>query len=200
MMRKFLTLIAGGLVTFRRDRRGVSAVEFALISPVLILIYMGMAELSQGMTAHRRVSHAASAVGDLVAQAETLTDADMADIFAATATILSPYPVTTLKLRVTSITGDSKGVPKVDWSDVPSGQTGLAALTKNATVPTCASSSSTGCVPSGLITAQGDNVIMSESTYTYTALIKYVIKNGLNFSEKFYLRPRKVSKIVRTAT
>ena len=186
-MRAALASLKRGLVAFRRDRRGVSAVEFALISPILILMYLGLAELSQGMTAQRRVSHAASAVGDLVAQSDTLTNADMTDVFSATTTILSPYPTTTLKLRVTSITGDSSGVPKVDWSSVPTGQTGLTGYATGATVT----------LPTGLITAAGENVIMSEATYTYNALVKYVIKNGLNFNEKFYLRPRRVAKVTR---
>jgi Flp pilus assembly protein TadG len=184
------SVLRRGLAAFRRDRRGVSAVEFALISPVLILTYMGLGELSQGMIAQRRVSHAASAVGDLVAQSDTITNAGMADIFEATKTILSPFPATPLKLRVTSITGDAQGVPKVDWSDVPSGQSGLTAMTTGATVT----------LPTGLISAAGDNVVMAEATYTYSATVKYVLKNGLNFSEKFYLRPRKVAKVVRTAS
>ena len=32
-----------GALRFFRDRRGVAAVEFALIAPVLILLYMGLA-------------------------------------------------------------------------------------------------------------------------------------------------------------
>jgi Flp pilus assembly protein TadG len=186
-MRGPLTLLKRGLGAFRRDRRGVSAVEFALISPVLILTYFGLAELSQGMMAQRRVSHAASAVGDLVAQSDGITNAGMSDIFAASETILSPFPTTSLKVRVTSVTGDAQGVPKVDWSD---GHGGMAPLAQGSTVT----------LPAGLITAAGDNVIMSEATYKYDAVVKYVIKNGLNFSEKFYLRPRKVNKVPRTAS
>lgn len=188
------------LGAFRRDRRGVSAVEFALIAPVLITTYMGLAELSQGMTAQRRVSHAASAIGDLVAQDDKVINTEMADIFSSARTIMIPYSPTTLSLRVTSITVDSSGVARVDWSDAPTGQPKLPELTDNAPVATCSSSVTTGCVPTGLLTTAGENVILSEATYTYEALVKYVIKNGLNFSEKFYLRPRKVSKVARTAT
>jgi Flp pilus assembly protein TadG len=188
------------LKAFRRDSRGVSAVEFALIAPVLITTFMGLAELSQGMTVQRRVSHAASAVGDLVAQSDKITDAGITGVFKAATTILVPFSTTPLSLRVTSITGNAQGIPKVDWSDSPSGQPGLPELADGATVPTCSSTAASGCVPTGLITAAGENVILSESQYTYTAMVKYVIKNGLNFNEKFYLRPRRVAKVPRSAT
>ena len=38
----------------RRDHRGVSAVEFALIVPLLILMYVGVAEM--GNSAHSRAA------------------------------------------------------------------------------------------------------------------------------------------------
>ncbi len=184
-MRRFLSAITRRLARFGLDARGVSAVEFALISPLLILTYMGLAELSQAMIAQRRVSHAASAIGDLVAQADAVSLSGMADIFAASSTILSPYSTSTLKMRITSITGDVNGNPKVAWSSIPSGQSGMSAYATGASVT----------LPTGLITTSGENVIMAEATYTYTPLVKYVVKNGLNFSEKFYLRPRKVAAI-----
>lgn len=178
------------LADLLKDRRGVSALEFALTAPLLILVYFGMAELSQAVISHRRVAHAASAIGDLVAQDDKVTTSEMTDIFAAGTTILSPYSATPLNMRITSLTGDSNGNPKVDWSVVPTGQTTLTAYANGASVT----------LPAGLIVSQGDNVVMSEATYTYDSPVKYVLKNALNFNEKFYLRPRKVAKVVYPAT
>ena len=120
----------------------------------------------------------------LAAQSSSVTTANLTDMFAAATTILAPFPTATLKLRVSSITGDSSGTPKVDWSSVQG--SGQVALTKAATV--------TG-LPTGLISAAGDNVIMAESTYTYNSTVPFVLKNGLTFTEKFYLRPRSVSVV-----
>lgn len=175
----------GRFGAFRRDQRGVSAVEFALIAPFLILIYFGLAELSQGLMAKRRVSHAASAVGDLVGQTESLNNAQKNDIFAAASNIVSPFPTAPLKLRITSITGNASGAPRVDWSD---GSPGLEAYDHCAVVPS---------FPTGLITAAGENVIMAEATYTYTSPVAQVLPNGLTFTERFFLRPRKVSRVSR---
>jgi Flp pilus assembly protein TadG len=56
------------------DVRGVSAVEFALIAPVMILFYAGMVDLCQGYMALKRTSHA-SAVADLASQSRSMTKA-----------------------------------------------------------------------------------------------------------------------------
>ena len=174
------------LRAFRRDRRGVSALEFALISPVLIMAYFGLSELSGALMAQRRAAHTASAIGDLVAQDSSISNADMTDIFSAAQTIMTPFPTTTLKMRVTSITADSTGSPKVMWSDAQ----GMTALTVGNTV--------TG-LPSGVISAAGDSIIMTETTYQYVSPAAAVLPNGLNFSEKFYLKPRGTTQVARTS-
>lgn len=171
---------------FWRDQRGVSAVEFALIAPVLITFYFGMAETTQAMMAKRRASHIASTIGDLVAQDSVITNAEMTDLFTIGQTLLSPFPTTTLKMRVTSVTANSSGVVKVDWSD---GQ-GLTALAKDSTY--------TG-IPSGLIAAN-QSLIIAEVSYSYDSPIKKYVPNTLNWNDKYYLRPRQANTVMRQAT
>ncbi len=48
-----------GFGKFRRDQRGVSAVEFAFIAPVLILFYFGLAEYTQALMAQRKTINTA---------------------------------------------------------------------------------------------------------------------------------------------
>ena len=60
--------IIGWLSRFARDRRGVSAVEFAFIAPVMIGLYFGCAEISDGVAADRKVSLIAGALANLAAQ------------------------------------------------------------------------------------------------------------------------------------
>ncbi len=172
------------LKRFCRDRRGVSAIEFALIAPFLIVLYTGMAELSQGMSAQRRVSHAASAVGDIITQSDTITATNVDDVLNAATTIMKPFAATSLKLRITSVTADSNGNPKSEWSR---GKNGLTAYTNGTAVS----------IPTGLLSA-GDNLLVAEAAYTYTSPVTSVLPNALTFSEKFYLKARKGSKVACT--
>ncbi len=171
------------LKSLGRDRRGVSAVEFALIAPAMIAFYFGMAEITQALLAERRAGHAASAVGDLVAQSSSVSDSDLTDIFAIAMTIMQPYETTSLKMRVTSVTGDVAGVPKVDWSSA----SGMTALTAGATVVG---------VPSGVVSA-GQSVVMSEVSYSYDSPVDFLVPNAVTFTRKFYLRPRKSDMVAK---
>lgn len=172
---------------FGRDQRGVSAVEFALIAPMMVLLYFGLAELCQALIAERKASHVASSVGDLVAQSESVVAASsgsgptgLADIFAIGNSIMAPYATSTLQIRVTSVTANATAVPKVDWSV---GYGGYAALVKQATVT----------LPMTL--NAGDSIIMSEVKYRYNSSIGYVLPKVQDYTEAFYLRPRRSDKV-----
>lgn len=164
----------------RRDRRGVSAIEFALIAPVMILFYFGLAELCQAYMAQKRMAHSAAAVADLVAQTDVVTKDELADISAIGALIMKPYAATTLTTRISSVTRNSSGVVKVDWVY----GTARTALARGDTVT----------VPADTI-AKGESLVMVESGYTYESPVKYIIKKATTFSNKAYLRPRRVDMV-----
>jgi Flp pilus assembly protein TadG len=157
------------------DRRGVAAVEFALISPLLLLLYFGSVEITQGLMARQKVAHAASAVGDLVAQSSTVTAAKVTDIFGAGATYMYPYSSAGLKLRVSSLTADANGAVTVAWSQGD----GLPAYAKGSAIT----------APSSVIAA-GGSAILGEAQYTYTSLFGQVLPKPITFSETYYLAPR----------
>lgn len=165
-----------------RDPRGVSAVEFALIAPLLIGLYVGAIELGNALTINRRTSAVASTAADLAAQVKTVTAADLKDIVAASSSILTPYPATSpfpLKIVLTSVVADDKNATKVDWSYASNG--GTARACKSAVT-----------LPAGL-TQANSSVIMAEVTYAFTPLLNLSFANpgSFNMSRTFYARPRK---------
>lgn len=169
---------AGFLSRFGRDRSGIAAVEFAMIAPVLILIYFGLAEFCQAYMAQRRMGHATSQVADIVAQAQTITADTVDDTFAIGGLILAPFPDSALGLRVTSITRGNDGVARVVWSrgqrmDVRSGVV---------------------TVPADLI-ANGESIIMSEGTYEFISPLGRVIPGMRRFNHTYWLRPRLVNAV-----
>ena len=169
----------GLLRRFGSDLSGASAVEFAIIAPVLILIYFGLAEFCQAYMAQRRMGHSTSQVADIVAQYQTV-DADLIDdTFAIGGLVLAPFSDATLSLRVTAITRDNNGVARVTWSR------GKGSLAKRSGVV---------AVPAGLI-ENGESIIMSEGAYSYTSTLGQVLPGTRTFNHTYWLRPRLVNTI-----
>jgi Flp pilus assembly protein TadG len=170
------------LGSLARDSSGVAAVEFALLLPILALLYFGSVELTQGVMTQERTEHVASTVGDLVAQNSTITSAGVSDIFGVGGTVMYPYPTSALKMRVSSLQADSKGVVKVVWSQASGG---LSPLTAGSTV---------SGLPTNVVQAN-ESVIMSESQDTYTSAFGRVMQSPVVFSQKAYLHPRLSSQV-----
>lgn len=172
------------LMRFFRDGRGTAAVEFAFVAPLMILLYCGLAELTQGMMADRRASHVASTIGDLVAQETQVTQSDMDDVFKVGKAVIAPFPSGTLSMRVTSVVANASGTPQVSWSRASG--SALTQLANGATV---------SGLPAGLIAAN-ESVVMAEVRYTYTSALQKALPNTLTFNEKYYLKPRKGSQVL----
>lgn len=160
------------------DERGVSAVEFAMLAPVLIAFYFGMAEFCQGFMAQKRMGHVSAMVADLVAQEETIATANIDDFFDIGGLIMKPFPTAPLQQRVSSVTRTS-GTARVDWSRGD----GMAPRAVNSTIT----------LPTDLI-ADGESVIVSEATYDYDSPVDYFMPGITRFSHIYYLRPRTVDK------
>jgi Flp pilus assembly protein TadG len=172
---------------FRRDRKGVSAVEFALIAPLLIASYFGLAEMCGAMLAERKASLIASEIGDLVAQGTSMNTAGINDIFAVANTVMSPMPTTTLNMRISCITADSTDkIFTVAWTKTSGNWTTAVAQGQTVTLP------------AGLLAANA-SIIRSEVQYTYSSPVSDFIKTPLTFNETFYLVPRQSATVTWVA-
>ena len=172
--------MAGLLQRLRGDRRGVSAVEFALLAPVMIAFYFGLCEFAQAFMAQQRMGHASATVADLVTQTQGVTQADIDDIFSVGGVIMSPFPADSLRQRVTSLTMDNRGRAKVDWSRGD----GMSPLSNGATV----------AIPDGLI-EEDQTIVMAEVEYDFDSPVDFLLPALTQFSNTYYLRPRRVDFI-----
>lgn len=94
---------------------GISAIEFALLAPFLMFLYLGSIELSFLMETDRKVTKAASTMSDLSGRFEQLDSDALDDIHHAARMIFLPDNVSEARLRITSFTMiDDK--PTVEWS------------------------------------------------------------------------------------
>jgi Flp pilus assembly protein TadG len=170
------------LARFARDRRGVSAVEFAMLLPLMITLYLGAVEVSQGIGIDRKVTLTTRTVADLASQVSSINNADMSNMLTASAAVIAPYDTSKLQVTVTAVNVDSNGVAKVAWSDTLGG-------TKRA-------EGSTVTLPAALNVAN-TTLIWSEVAYSYTPAIGYVITGTLNLSDQIWMRPRLSETVTR---
>src|ERR1700742_830592 len=103
---------------FAADQNGVSAVEFAILLPLMLTLYLGGVEISQAVSADRKTTLVAHTVGDLTAQSTDVTSAgDIPNFFNAGTKVAYPFTATVLKMTVSSVCIDATGTrATIAWS------------------------------------------------------------------------------------
>jgi Flp pilus assembly protein TadG len=190
------TGLARCLTAFRRDRSGVSALEFAFVLPLMLTIYIGSFELSQGLSAKTKVSQTARTITDLVSRSATtdpscaptptpcILTSQMSDIFQATNTIMSPFTITSAQfvLVVSTINIDANGNSTIGQSCASDGNTYYTAG-QSITVPAAL------IVPS-------TQLIWGTASYTYSPFLVrggapfYTMVGPVTLADQMYMSPR----------
>lgn len=165
---------------FWRDGKAVAAVEFALILPVLIVLYLGSIEGSQLITVDRRVTMISGALGDLVARSQkTILPSDIDKYFVMTNTMMAPVNSTGLKQVVSSVYLKA-GVAKVQWSRGYGGGTKRAA---NSTFPFATNDKIKTLVTDGY-------VIVAETYFPYKPMLGLFFRSDINLYKQGVYLPR----------
>jgi Flp pilus assembly protein TadG len=116
---KFNNLATSGgelLKRFRKDKTGAAAIEFAFIAPLLITMFLGTMEISQGVEINKKVARSAGVIGDLVGQNSELTMSELQDLMEVGKAILQPYNRSAMSVTVSLIEIDEDANPKISWS------------------------------------------------------------------------------------
>jgi Flp pilus assembly protein TadG len=157
------------------DRRGIAATEFAVIVPIMLVMFFGVVEFSSGVAVDRKVTLMARTLSDLTSQSISVASSDMTNFFAASNAIMTPYSPAPTRATISELYIDPNTlVARVQWS--------------NGSSPRAVSS--TVVVPSALAVA-GTYLIYSEVSYRYTPAVGYVMATtGVNLRDTSYTRPR----------
>lgn len=170
------------LRAFRDDIRAVAAVEFALILPLLIGLYIGTIEVSTLYSADHKVATVASTMADLVSRENAeIKSSDLTNYFKAARTILQPYPSTGLVQTVSLLTIDTDGVAKVKWSVADGAPTGRDA---DSIFPLEASAKINELARSG------GWLVAAEVTYPHSPIVGFVITDTVTLRHVQYFLPR----------
>ena len=145
MFLPMLTAALALVTDFRRSCRATAAVEFAMIAPVALLLYVGVAEVGdgviggvgaggEGFSARRRATTVATTLVDLVALQGTTTQTTstptpgnavsattLSSLLTSAATLMAPEPTAPLTMTISAVdvTNTSQGTccsALVRWS------------------------------------------------------------------------------------
>ena len=176
--------LRNALRRLRRSETATAAVEFALILPVMLFVYVGTLEASTLISMDRKIQSVTGAVGDLVSRADTtLTASTLTDYFKAASGILTPYPTTDLVQVVTQVEIKSDGTTRVDWSRQYANGV-LSTSTKYL-------ANTTRKIPPEMINiAKGKYIIVAESGISYLPLYGIVFKTAIPLYRENYYIPR----------
>ena len=171
--------------TYRRftaATQGVAAIEFAMILPVLVLIFLATFDGGRAIAAYMKMRAATYALASITNQYAIIQAVDMTSILGATSVVMAPYTSGAPAVKISQIQINSSGVASVEWS-AAQGTTARA-------VPS-------SITPPSAIVVNSSYLILAEVSYTFTPLFGYFgSSSGITFSDSLYVTPRSVSCIV----
>ncbi len=172
--------------TLREDKGGFAAVEFAMVVPIMIVLFLGSVEFSLALSYDRRVTAISSATADLVAQEEEVDSNYLDDVMKIADGLLPPdADFADLDIKLVSVVTDADSNVTVSWSYNRTGGTPYA------------QDSAYNDLPADLVEPLS-SVIVSEVSYVYNPPVGHFITGNITLSERFFLRPRKSLQVTKT--
>lgn len=184
------------IARFAGDSRGLAAVEFAFIVPLMLVLLFGMIDISSGVAIDRKVTLTTRSLSDLVSQGTSVSQTDLKNFFGFGGAIMAPYSVNSgeLQQKVTQLAVDGSKNVKVVWSYSATIANNTATVTSGYAPNTVITT-----VPANLLVAN-TYLIWSEVKYSYTPITGYLLGNTvIPLSDQTYTRPRQSDKVDYTS-
>jgi Flp pilus assembly protein TadG len=197
---RILSPLSSRFLRFAGDRRGVSAVEFALLLPLMLTMYFGSFVVTEAISIDRQVTLVASTVGEITSQYSQVASSDVTNILGAATAVLNggqtppPFPIANAQVTLSSIKIDATNgspIATIAWSQALTGN----GHSLNSVV--------TSSIPQGLLNASPNSVsyvIWGEASYNYTPVVGSAIWTGINGTKAMYdqifLRPRQSTCVI----
>jgi Flp pilus assembly protein TadG len=170
---------------FSSDRRGALIAEFAAAMPVLVILLLGGVEVSRFALLNQRMDRLATVMGDLVAQAETLSENDVTQLFQATGHVAWPFDMATKgNVIISSISipaPPAAQTPKITWQRHIGGLVSSSQIGAQNAAPT---------LPGGLTVATGQTLIVAEVYYDFSPMLIGSLVLAHRIYHRAFFRPR----------
>lgn len=183
------------VAAFADDGRGIAAIEFAMLVPVMLLLFFGTVIFSSAIAVDRKVTLMARTFSNLVSENYGVTAVQLQNFFNADTAIMTPYDATRTSAVITEIYIDPTTLsPKVEWSVAYNG----ANASPLAVAHTVGNPLTPNSVPSALAVG-GTYLILSEIGYAFqppAAGAMGLMPNTVNLKDIAFTRPRQSACVI----
>ena len=184
-------IMPGVVSVYRRfiaSTRGVAAIEFAMILPVMLIMLLATFDAGNAIAVYMKVRSATYILAAITNQYSTTTpiqSTDMTAITGATSAVLAPYSSSPVVVVISeaSISAAKQTTATVVWSATLNG----TALGVGSSLPLPASLNTTN---NNTCSAYPCYVIYGQVQYTFTPLFGYFAKGGITLSDSVFVTPR----------
>ena len=182
--------LPGNIRRFVDSNRAVAALEFAMIMPTLLLMFLGSFDAGNAINVYTKVRASTYSLAAITNQYGDGTNPNyppisttiMTQITGATAAILSPYPSSGTTVIISQIKATSATAAVVSWSYAVNG-TALTANTPFTGLPTnFAANTCNGTYPCYAIFAQ--------VSYSFSPMFGAFLTGPITLADSLYTTPR----------
>jgi Flp pilus assembly protein TadG len=168
---------------FIASTRGLAAIEFAMIMPVLLIMFLSSFDGANAIAIYMKVRAATYTLAAVTNQYgignDSISTSTMTSITGATGAVLAPYSSSPTVVTISQIKATSATNATVSWSYSVNG----TALAGTYTLPTnFAKNTCGGTYPC--------YVILASVSYTYTPLFGSYMTGPITLSDSLYVTPR----------
>jgi Flp pilus assembly protein TadG len=148
-----------------RDRRGIAAVEFAIIASVLAVALLGGTELSRYTLMHQKMDRVSSSVSNWVAQSSTMAITDFENMWAAAKEVAKPFEIDGGKGKViiSFIVAETNSNYRITWQ-----RSGAGTIAKTSQL---GNQGGLAKLPTGVTMKQGDTMVAVEVYALYEPFV-----------------------------
>ncbi len=166
----------------RRDIHGVIAIEFALILPILVVLFLGAAEFGRLILLSQKLQNGAFVLADLIGRDERISESKIEDIFHAVGMVMKPFDFSTNgRAIVTSVGGSDDDGPLVNWQRYGAGQFDTASAV--------GVEGGEAAISEALTLDNGETLLVAELYFSFEPLFGLMLDPYI-IRKEAYLKPR----------
>lgn len=114
---------------FHHNQSGVAALEFVLIFPILIMLFLGCVELYGHFHAVRKVGNVTASLADIVAQTASISTGQLDSLHPIATSLLAPLNPSSIRYRISSVRQGSAGQPpRLIWQHINGSKNGAGKI------------------------------------------------------------------------